>query len=42
LTVASLEVKQKELEAIQNESGFWNDQKRAVSVVSEYNKIKTS
>lgn len=38
--VASLEVKQKELEAIQNESGFWNDQKRAVSVVSEYNKIK--
>ena len=38
--LASLEAKNKELEAIQNESDFWNDQKRAVNIVNEYNKVK--
>jgi peptide chain release factor 2 len=28
------------LEAVQNEADFWNDQKRAVSIVGELNKIK--
>lgn len=38
--LASLEKRLKELEAIQNEADFWNDQKRAVGVVSDYNRIK--
>jgi len=37
---AFLEEKTKELEAIQNDPDFWNDQKRAVSVVNEYNRVK--
>lgn len=37
---ASLEKKTKELEALQNDPDFWNDQKRAVSVVNEYNRVK--
>jgi peptide chain release factor 2 len=38
--LVSLESRLKELDIVQNEPGFWNDQKNAVSVVSEYNKIK--
>jgi len=37
---ASLEKKTKELETTQNDSSFWNDQKRAISVVNEYNRVK--
>ena len=37
---AFLEEKTKELEAIQNDPDFWNDQKRAVSVVNDYNRVK--
>lgn len=38
--LAKLEAKIKELGALQNATGFWNDQKRAVSIVGEYNRAK--
>lgn len=38
--LASLEKRIKEFEVIQNEADFWADQKRAVGIVSDYNRIK--
>ena len=38
--LAFLDKKVKELEAKQNEEGFWNDQKSALKVIDEYNDAK--
>ena len=38
--LAFLDNKVKELEAKQNEEGFWNDQKTALKVIEEYNDAK--
>ena len=38
--LAFLDKKVKELEAKQNEDGFWNDQKFALKVIDEYNDAK--
>lgn len=38
--LAFLDNKVKELEAKQNEEGFWNDQKSALKVIDEYNDAK--
>ena len=38
--LAFLDNKVKELEAKQNDEGFWNDQKNALKVIDEYNDAK--